>query len=389
VVSFGARLSIVLQLVLAALLFAQPPTGHLRIDGTRFVTPDGATFQWRGITAFRLLDYMSEGESQGVREYLAWARSRGLTVVRVLAMLDDGFFDLPAAGGHATLPHLLELARAEGVYVEVVGLTETAKGKIHPREQITALGRIVAQHPNAILELANEPYHGSQSDEVRNPGFLKSIADAVPGPVPVALGSVETDLGFGAGDYVTWHVPRESKHDGWAHVLEIVHGADLITRFRKPVVSDEPIGAAAALEPGRRDNNPDRFRAAAVLTRLTGMGATFHYDSGLHTRIPAGTELACFDAWNDAWKLLPADIEHRGVFRKAGDPGAAVSAFDAGSAFGVFERHDGSRAWVVVIRPAEKVVLRWADGWSATRTARAGGVEIIEAAGPATPAPPR
>ena len=366
-------------LAAASLLAAQPATRHLRTDGTRFVNADGTTFQWRGITAFRLLDYVSEGERPRAHEYLAWARSRGLTVVRVLAMLDDGFFELASKPGLKTLPELLAIAQAEGIYVEVVGLTETRKRTIDPRAQISALGRIVAEHPNALLELANEPSHPSQSDDVHKPEYLKAIAAAVPDQVPVALGSVEGDDEFAAGDYVTWHVPRESDHDGWGHVLEIAAGAELVTRFRKPVISDEPIGAGPAHEPGRRDNNPDRFRAAGLVTRLAGMGATFHYDSGLHTRVPEGAELACFDAWNDAWRLLPDDIEQRGVFRKAGAAGAAVRAFNAASALAVYERQDGDRAWVLVIRPSAKPSLQWAERWAVTATRRAGGVDVIEA----------
>jgi hypothetical protein len=191
---------------------------------------------------------------------------------------------------------------------------------------------------------------------------------------------VEGGDGFGAGDYVTWHVPRETDHDGWGYVLAIADGADLLRRFRKPVVSDEPIGAGRQLEPGRRDDNPDRFRAAALLTRLAGIGSTFHYGAGLHTRIPEGAELACFDAWNEAWTLLPDGIEHRGAFHKAGDAGAAVQGFDRQTALAVFERQDGDRAWVLVVRPAKNPTVGWAPGWSATATKPLGGVLLIEAA---------
>jgi hypothetical protein len=60
--------------------------------------------------------------------------------------------------------------------------------------------------------------------------------------------------------------------------LDLSEGATLLAQWRKPPVSDEPIGAAERLEPGRRDNHPGRFRAASVLTVLTGLGPTFHYE---------------------------------------------------------------------------------------------------------------
>lgn len=351
---------------------------HLRADGTRFVAARGTTFQWRGITAFRLLDYVADGQQETARRYLAWAKSQGLTVVRVFAVL-DGFFDLSADAGRKALPELLRLAAQHGLHVEVVGLTNTAKGTYDPREQIKAVGEIVARHPNALFELANEPIHPTQSPDVHRPPFLRELAATVAEPVPVSLGSIENDEEFAAADYVTWHSPRETGDGGWAHVPAVANGADLLRRLRKPLVSDEPIGAGPKFMPGRRDNSPDRFRAAALLTRLAGMGATFHYEGGLHARIPTGRELECFTAWNEAWQLLPADIEHRGVFRKAGEAGAVVRGFDPKTALAVFERQDDARAWVLVIRPGAKTSLRLAGGWSVASRKRAGGVEIITA----------
>ncbi len=353
--------------------------GRLRAQGTRFVNPDGSTFQWRGIAAFRLADYVADRQEPRAREFLKWAGTRRLTVVRVFAML-HGFFELPAARGRLAIPRLLDLAAEYGLHVEVVGLTGTAEaGVVEPRRQIRSLGAIAARHDNTLLELANEPYHPTQSADVHRPEYLKDLASLVPQRVAVSLGSIEQGHGFAGGSYVTWHVPRRSSEDGWGHVLAIAEGAGFPGQFGKPVISDEPIGAGPRLQPGRRDDNPDRFRAAALLTRLAGLGATFHYEGGLHARIPEGRELACFNAWNEAWTTLPADIEQRGVFRKAGEEGAAVRGFDRGTALAVFERQDGNRAWVLVVRPGAGVTLRLVDGWKTTKTYRGGGVEVLTA----------
>ena len=50
--------------------------------------------------------------------------------------------------------------------------------------------------------------------------------------------------------YITWHSPRESGKAGWAHVLALAEGADLLARWKKPVISDEPIGAGPAFSRG-------------------------------------------------------------------------------------------------------------------------------------------
>ena len=57
--------------------------GHLKVSGTRFLNPDGSVFQWRGISAFRLLELVAHGREAEAEAYLKWAASKQLTVVRV------------------------------------------------------------------------------------------------------------------------------------------------------------------------------------------------------------------------------------------------------------------------------------------------------------------
>ena len=175
---------------------------------------------------------------------------------------------------------------------------------------------------------------------------------------------------------MTWHVPRESGSGGWGHVLALAEGAGLLARWKKPVVSDEPIGAGPALQPGRRDNLPARFRAAALLTRLVGMGATFHYEGGIQATIPAGAELACFNAWNEAWTLLPAGVEQSGVFRISGAAGSVVADYDRKRLPGVYERIDGSKGWILAIGD-ESVPLTLQEGWKATGSRSIDGARLI------------
>ena len=184
------------------------------------------------------------------------------------------------------------MARRHGIYVEVVAFTGTSVIKVDRAAFVKSIGEICARYPNALLELANEPGHPTQATEMHDPAHLQSLLPLVPKQVPLALGSVEYDDGFAAGTYVTWHSPRGSD---WARQVEEGSGAP--AQFKKPVVNDEPIGAADAAVPGRRDNDPARFRAAAVAMRRAGIGATFHYDGGIQTRLPTKVEMACLDAW--------------------------------------------------------------------------------------------
>jgi hypothetical protein len=349
--------------------------GRLRIAGTQFITPDGSAFQWRGITAFRLVDYVADGQEDLTAKYLAWAAGQGVTVVRVLTMM-GGQFDLRPEDGRRALPRVLELAAKHGVYVEVVAFAGTADIPVDLQQHIDGIASILATHPNGILEIANEPVHPSQSAEVQNPAVLKALAARVPSDIPVALGSIERGDGFGDGKYITWHSPRESGRGGWSHVHALVEGAALLARWKKPVISDEPIGAGPAFQPGRRDDAPARFRAAALLTRLLGLGATFHYEAGLQARAPEGRELDCFNAWGEAWALLPADVERHGTFRVAGAAGSIVAAYDRERVLGIYERADDAAGWVLVLGEASPAVTL-SNGWSVRETREIDGGRLL------------
>ena len=266
---------------------------HLKVSGTRFLKPDGSRFEWRGITAFRLVEFVARGRDKEADAYLKWAASKKLNVVRVLVMA-DGLFELSPGDGVRALPKVLEMAARHGLYVEVVALADTAGIQVDIPAHVKAVAAICAAHANALLEIANEPGHPTQAAALHDASYLASLTKDIPRGVPVAFGSVEYGDGFAGGAYVTWHAPRGGR-GGWP--AQIAQGAALVRKFRKPVINDEPIGAADKAVPGRRDNDPARFRAAGAASRRAGLGATFHYEGGLQAKRPTKIEEACLDAW--------------------------------------------------------------------------------------------
>jgi len=359
-----------------------PPAAQPRADSARahlivkaFDFFDGETrFEWRGISAFRLLDQIAHGREGEAIAYLEWARARKVTIVRVLAMAKH-LFQLSPADGLKVLPRLLTLAAERGLFVEIVTLADTADTSIDLAKQVAAIAAIAAAHPNAIVEIANEPWHPTQDPRLHDPAFVKVLADLVPGQVPVALGSIEGGDGYAAaGRYVTWHSPRSNAADGWGHVLELASGAALVTRWQRPVISDEPVGAADTLVPGRRDNEPARFAAAAALTRIAGLGGTFHYEGGLQARIPAGKELECFEAWSKGLDAV-ASMPEGGRFLTSGDlqPIADVSGARA-----VFGRFFDREVWVVLVDPGV-VQIDWKATWREASRAGLPGVLVVRA----------
>lgn len=269
-------------------------------------------------------------------------------------------FELPPERGRAHLDDLLDRAARHNLHVEIVALADTASFDVEPEAQIAAIGAIAARHPNAVVELANEPYHPTQRPEVHDRKRRAGWLSLVPAPVPVATGADATFDGSSDGEFVTFHFSRSSGQQGWGHVLALAEGHTHQERLGKPLINDEPIGAGPTYQPGRRDNNPDRMRAAALLTRMTGMGATFHYEGGLLALIPTGAELASFNAWQEAWVHLPQDVEYQWTFRPAGSAGAAAALSGAA---GAWEIQRGRDVWLLIVGASSDVRVQWANGW--------------------------
>jgi hypothetical protein len=291
---------------LAVVLFTLCPgaaeaAGPLRVSGERFVKADGTPFEWRGVTAFRLAELVSAGRERDADAYLAWAQSQKLTIVRVLTMAKH-LFELPPDRGRAAMARLLTMAAARGLAIEIVALADTGSYQFDIDAHVRELGQICARAGLCTIEIANEPIHATQDRRVHEPKFLAALRRLVPAEVPCSLGLGTAGDAPGPGDYVTVHFPRE---DGWKHVAALAEGFALRQRFKAPVINDEPIGAGNQTIPGRRDADPERFRAAALLSQMAGLGATFHYEGGLQAIVPAGPQAACFEAWRSAWELLP------------------------------------------------------------------------------------
>ena len=340
-------------------------TPHLRIQGTTFVRADGTPFEWRGISAFALIEQLAAGRSAEAEAYLAWAANQKITIVRVFVMAQH-LFKLSPEQGRASLPRLLELADASGLHVEIVALVDTAGTSMDFEQHVKAVGAIAASHGNALVEIANEPGHPTQHTSLHQASTLKSLAALVPEQVPVALGSAEYGDEFAGGDYATFHFPRDTGDDGWGHVRKLADGAALVERWAKPVVSDEPIGAGERFIAGRRDDDPKRFGAAALLTRFAGMHPTFHYESGLLARRPAGKELEAFNVWRHALDAYnDAGVTTAGRFLREDEVKAIA---DVRGAMGVFGRSGEREAWLYILDPLDRQGLdrhsvTWVEPW--------------------------
>jgi hypothetical protein len=334
-------------------------TPRLHVHGERMHTPDHRVFQWRGLMAFQLLDRVADGQVAESTGYVKWAQSTGFNVLRVLASNHwAGLMDLTPEQGWEAMPRLFDLARTHGMYVQVVALAGT-DGWTTPRihEQVRRVGELCAASDNCILEIANEPYHGSQSGYLKgstaqslNYAHLRELRLLVPGHVPVALGASKNDegpdahaLGPGA-DFVVLHLNRSrSRWDRTRRVRELEMVADATGKY---VVDNEPIGAGETLDPGRRDNLPAVFFAQGVLARVFNVGSTFHCSDCLYAKIPGPVQQESAREfvrgnrlWEDGWEFQYANAG-RPPSPIARVPVGAVRAYSAGR---------GGRWWTVIV----------------------------------------
>jgi hypothetical protein len=263
------------------------------------VCGDGTSFHWRGVTAFALLEQIAHGRRADADAYMRWASETGFNLVRVLAMADV-LFNLTPEDGRRHMTTLFRMAEERGLYVEIVALADTASYGMDLaglRAQAAAVGEIAAGHPNGVVQVANEHYHPTQSRDLHDPATLRELARLIPSPVLYTESAAVDDSAIQPqGAYITRHLSRSGSP---AEMLERVQLLGrLASKTGKPVVNDEPIGAAERDQPGRRLSDPGFFRSLARQTSAAGLaGGTFHCEDGLFARVPGPVQQACARAW--------------------------------------------------------------------------------------------
>lgn len=351
------------------------PLARIRVEGRELFAGDRGLVM-RGITAFRLNDYIADGEEDKARDYIQKAKAAGFNFVRVLSTLCC-WFTISTAEGQAALPHLLTIAAEEGIYVELVALAGTApdEGNVSPeqmRQHVQALGAICAQFTSCgLLEIANENADGTQHDILQNLTFLRELWRLIPTQVPVSCGSGPSDESVnypGCGTYITLHGNRD--RDMWNSTRRTREFELVSSRAEQFVVDDEWTGCGEVAQGGTRYNTPDPFYARAVLSRIFRVGATLHLQNGLHAIWPEpGTvQSQCIVAFIEGTRVLPEVV--RPVFENARSSGSPVDDFTFDNSFGepntairAYSGIHGDRGITVAVGVTGDPGIRWGSGW--------------------------
>jgi hypothetical protein len=214
------------------------------------------------------------------------------------------------------LPGLLDDAQARGLHAYLSYCTEAGTGydlesHVYEVDVRTAGGRL-----NVLREVANEPWHPTQGGRL-SPERCRELSYRM--FAPSGFGAAEDDESreYAGGEFVPVHLSRA--RDKWNMVrrvreLEALGGC---------AFNQEPIGAAEASIPGKRESDPAIFYTMAALNRLFNVGGVFHSEDGLHARPLGPNQRRCAEAFIRGSRVWPHDGD-RLVYLNVGHSGSPI-----------------------------------------------------------------
>jgi hypothetical protein len=340
------------------------PVDRVHVDGKVFRDTSGAIWPYRGATSFLLLKRFAAGED--IVPYLDHRRDAGANILRVLTNVSWGPL-APTDYTDVQLRQFLALVHSRGLRVEVVALADAlnwslAQQRAHVQRVLDAVADMGALD---FVEVSNEAFKNSKPPAEVMAGVTRRRPDLV----MAAGGDNATcdNLTPFVLDYVTLHNERK---DEWPRTakdeLELRDGFGCGDKpgyggAHVPVVSDEPMGAAEANEPGRRSNVADDFYWFAATSQLLGAGGTFHSEAGLTASEPGPAQAAAEQAFFAGLSSV-APAAQLGLYTRGGLASVPLTHDDA-KALRTFCSIQGGTADCVVIRPSADWAAQAVNGW--------------------------
>src|SRR6188768_2969399 len=333
---------------------AKPPTsvpiaGRIRADGRKFANDKG---RWRPLLAsgFALSTKIMRDRA-GAEQYLDWLVATGFNGYR-LFLGHLGWADQTPEQALDGLPTLLQASLDRHLYVVTTCLTGTAEYDYDIHDHCESVGRIDEGFLNAIGEIANEPWHGTQNEETHDYGVLQGIGhrsfasrgimwscgatpDDEPNPETLPLDD----------DAIWCHLDRG--RDLWNMVRRCRELENASAGYHKPVWNGEPIGWGEVEEPSRRCAKPEIAFCMGALSRGFELGLVSHADHGLLATMPGPVQQQCHDAVVHGFNLFGgADLN----FKNAGWVDSPVHAANFEKVIRVYSFLDSpSHGWTVLV----------------------------------------
>jgi hypothetical protein len=343
---------------------------------------------WRGISEFDAIHLARTGQTDELIRRLDRAQANGCNGIRVLMMAVNLFDLAPTMLGYwVAVDAVIKSANARGLYVELVPFADTQH--VMPQHQARlqyahSVAERYGSHAGVIFGWSNEAYkNGWQS--ALDPALLEIVKHA-PTTAPFSISDPADWVdGTGTGQplrgeldalaklspILVLHAERKSPDSRFAGWVDHLKGFDEVyaNPLRRYRIHDEPMGAGAEWQPGRRDNRPDAHRAAALVCAVLGIGFTYHYISAQSDATPGldGQQLAA---------MIPQSPDFR--FRNAGTGGACVGHFSGADKVRTCD--NGAEAWAVAYgHPGALRVMEWASGWRPTVQFESASVTLYKA----------
>lgn len=349
------------------------PVERLRVEGTRFVRPGGATFRPVFASALSILRRSPAERAVLLDQF----KALGFNGIRVFAGR-LAWAGQSAVDARRALPALLREADARGLHVLVTAVTDSRDGGYNVASHLDVVAGILAGHPGALAECANEYYHPTQSSEVNDAERLAAMCRAAfaRSGRPWSLGAPPfATLQAGRwpvpmGDFVTSHLDRGG--DAWTQLDGVRELRAIQDATGRPVLNSEPIGAGEKDDPGRRLADPNVFFALGALNRAFDIGGVFHSESGLNA-LPLGpVQQASARAFVAGVAAIAGNeaLRYQAV-GSTGSPAASARLVSAGGAVTgayAFLARNGSAVVVILHQPdaLPDASMVWAKGWRIT-----------------------
>lgn len=351
----------------------QKLSGRIRTNGRMFWT-DAGIFRPRFMGA---LSALSVSDDQ-VQTYLDWVVEKNFNGVRTFAGA-LAWAGQTAQSARNRLPFLIEQCHDRDLYIEPSLITDSGTG-FNVEEHVRICADICNQYDNVLPEIANEYFHPTQAEKVRDPRYLMELRKLIPSTLAVALGAGDSDeptADVPQADWVSLHMDRG--RDKWNMVRRVRELENASAQYNKPTMNNEPIGAAEAAIGGKRENDPAIYFTMGVLNRLFEVGGVHHADHALSTTLPGPNQEACAEAFVRGSLLIQTASRMR--FSNANWPGSPV----VGAAFGegVVRAYsglaeDGSENVLVLVGLTGDPKLQIGNGWRLGETMdEMPGVKVI------------
>jgi hypothetical protein len=257
------------------------------------------------------------------------------------------------------LPGYLDYLRSVGMHGYLSYCTEAGTG-YNLDEHVRQLEMLTADRDNVLREVANEPWHPTQGGRL-SPQRCLDLAQRMAGPVSFGAAQDDEATDYDGGQFCGPHLDRG--RDKWNQVRRV---REMETK-RLACINQEPIGAAEASEPGRRESDPSVFFTMGVLNRLFSLGGIFHSQDGLNA-VPLGpNQRQCAEAFLAGSRVWPGT--DRLQYLNVGHGGSPVTAarFNEGRAEeGCTRAYSGvwgDTGLTVALGVVGNSGLTWGNGW--------------------------